>query len=104
MNTKLVDTDVASFPLAALADTDIVRRIHDGETALFEVLMRRHNQRVYRMVRVVMNEEADVEEVMQQAYINAYTHLHQFAERAQFATWLTRIALNEAFAKRRNVK
>ena len=45
---------------------------------LFEVLMRRHYQRVYRVVRAVMNEEADVEDVMQQAYINAFTHLHQF--------------------------
>lgn len=104
MSTKLVDTDVASSPLAALADTDIVRKIRDGETALFEVLMRRHNQRVYRVVRAVINEETDVEDVMQQAYIDAFTHLHQFEERAQFSTWLIRIALNEAFAKRRKTK
>ena len=83
---------------------EIVRKIRDGETALFEVLMRRHNQRVYRAVRAVMNAEADVEDVMQQAYINAFTHLHQFEERAQFSTWLIRIALNEAFAKRRKIK
>jgi RNA polymerase sigma-70 factor (ECF subfamily) len=103
MRMKLVDADVASSPLALLPDTDIVRKIRDGETALFEVLMRRHNQRVYRVVRAVMNEEADVEDVMQQAYINAFTHLHQFEERAQFSTWLIRIALNEAFAKRRKI-
>ena len=104
MSMKLLDSDVASSPLAVLPDTEIVRKIRDGETALFEVLMRRHNQRVYRAVRAVMNEEADVEDVMQQAYINAFTHLHQFEERAQFSTWLIRIALNEAFAKRRRVK
>jgi RNA polymerase sigma-70 factor (ECF subfamily) len=101
---KLLDSDVASAPLAVLPDTEIVRKIREGETALFEVLMRRHNQRVYRAVRAVMNEEADVEDVMQQAYINAFTHLDQFEERAQFSTWLTRIALNEAFAKRRKIK
>jgi len=104
MNMKLLDSDVASAPLAVLPDTEIVRKIREGETALFEVLMRRHNQRVYRAVRAVINEEADVEDVMQQAYINAFTHLDQFEERAQFSTWLTRIALNEAVAKRRKIK
>ena len=104
MSMKLLESDVASSPLAVLPDTEIVRKIRDGETALFEVLMRRHNQRVYRAVRAVMNEEADVEDVMQQAYINAFTHLHQFEERAQFSTWLIRIALNEAFAKCRKIK
>ena len=87
-------------PVAALTDTDIVGRVLAGESALFEILMRRHNQRVYRAVRAVVKEEADVEDVMQQAYINAFTHLHQFEERSQFSTWLIRIALNEAFARR----
>jgi RNA polymerase sigma-70 factor (ECF subfamily) len=101
---KLVDTDVTSSPLAMLPDSDIVRKIRDGETALFELLMRRHNQRVYRVVRAVLKEEADVEDVMQQAYINAFTHLPQVEERAQFSTWLIRIALNEAFARRRKIR
>ena len=89
---------------SGLSDDRIVAQILEGQTALFEVLMRRHNQRVYRAVRAVMNEEADVEDVMQQAYINAFTHLDQFEERAQFSTWLIRIALNEAFARRRKIK
>ena len=75
-----------------------------GESALFEILMRRHNQRVYRAVRAVVKEEADVEDVMQQAYINAFTHLHQFEERSQFSTWLIRIALHEAFGRRRKMQ
>ena len=80
-------------------DEEIVRRVVAGETALFELLMRRYNQRVYRSVRTIVRDEAEAEDVMQQAYINAYTHLHQFAERASFATWLTRIAINEALAR-----
>jgi RNA polymerase sigma-70 factor (ECF subfamily) len=104
MSMKLVDTSVASSPTAVLPDMEIIRKIRQGETALFEVLMRRHNQRVYRAVRAVMNEEVDVEDVMQQAYINAFTHLYQFEERALFSTWLIRIALNEAFARRRKMK
>jgi len=80
-------------------DEEIVRRVVAGETALFELLMRRYNQRVYRSVRTIVRDDAEAEDVMQQAYINAYTHLHQFAERASFATWLTRIAINEALAR-----
>jgi RNA polymerase sigma-70 factor (ECF subfamily) len=91
-------------PLAALSDTEIVRRVRAGESALFEILMRRHNQKVYRAVRAVLKEEADAEDVMQQAYLNAFTHLHQFEERSQFSTWLIRISLNEAFGRRRKMR
>ena len=88
---------------APLTDEDIVRRVREGEASLFEILMRRHNQRIYRATRAVIKDEHDVEDVMQQAYINAFTHLHQFEERSQFSTWLTRIALNEAFSRRRKL-
>ena len=81
-------------------DEDIVARILEGETALFEVLMRRYNQRVYRAVRAVLRDDDVAEDVMQQAYLNAYAHLGQFERRAQFSTWLTRIAVNEALARR----
>jgi RNA polymerase sigma-70 factor (ECF subfamily) len=91
-------------PVAALTDAEIVRRVRRGESALFEILMRRHNQRVYRVVRAVVKEEVDVEDVMQQAYINVFTHLHQFEERSQFSTWLIRIALHEAFGRRRKMQ
>ena len=87
-----------------MEDAEIVRRVRGGEPALFEVLMRRHNQRVYRTVRAVLRDVGDPEEVMQQAYVNAYTHLHQFEERAQFSTWLTRITVNEALAQRRALR
>jgi RNA polymerase sigma-70 factor (ECF subfamily) len=89
---------------AALSDEEVIARIVAGEKALFEVLMRRYNQRVYRAVRAVLHDDTEAEEVMQQAYINAYTHLHQFAERARFSTWLTRIAVNEAIARRRKLR
>ena len=75
-----------------------------GDRALFEILMRRHNQRIYRAARSVVKDEDEVEDVMQQAYVNAFLHLDQFEERAQFSTWLTRIALNEAFARRRKMR
>jgi RNA polymerase sigma-70 factor (ECF subfamily) len=89
---------------SSLTDAEIVRRVRAGDRALFEILMRRHNQRVYRAARAVVKDEHDVEDVMQQAYVNAFTHLHQFEERSQFSTWLTRIALNEAFGRRRKLQ
>jgi RNA polymerase sigma-70 factor (ECF subfamily) len=89
---------------ATLPDAEIVRRVRAGESALFEILMRRHNQRIYRVARAVVKDETEAEDVMQQAYINAFTHLDQFQNRAQFSTWLTRIALHEAFSRRRKMR
>jgi len=86
---------------ATLSDEDVVQRVKAGETPLFEVLMRRYNQRIYRVARAVLKDDVEAEDVMQQAYINAFTHLDQFAERARFSSWLTRIALYEALSRRR---
>jgi len=86
---------------AALTDDDIVARVRAGETALFEELMRRYNQRVYRVARAIIKDETEAEDIMQQAYVNAFTHLDQFEKRATFSTWLTRIAIYEALGRRR---
>jgi RNA polymerase sigma-70 factor (ECF subfamily) len=82
-----------------LTDIEVVHRVRAGETALFEILMRRHNQRLYRVARSIVKDDSEAEDVMQEAYVNAYVHLNQFAERAQFSTWLTRIAVHEALAR-----
>jgi RNA polymerase sigma-70 factor (ECF subfamily) len=84
-----------------LPDEVVVARILDGHVALFEILMRRHNERLYRAARAIIRDEAEAEDVMQQAYVNAYAHLRQFDGRASFATWLTRIAVNEAIRRAR---
>jgi RNA polymerase sigma-70 factor (ECF subfamily) len=94
----------AFAPAGALPDADIVKKVKAGESALFEILMRRHNQRLYRAARAIVKDEREVEDVMQQAYMSAFTHLHQFEERSQFSTWLTRIALNEALGRRRRLQ
>jgi RNA polymerase sigma-70 factor (ECF subfamily) len=80
----------------ALPDEEAVRRIRAGETALYEVLMRRHNALVYRAVRSVVREEGEVEDVMQQTYLAAFAKLDQFTGAARFSTWLVSIAVNEA--------
>jgi RNA polymerase sigma-70 factor (ECF subfamily) len=89
---------------AALPDREIVARVRGGETALFEILMRRHNQRLYRAARAVIRDELEVEDILQQAYLNAFVHLDQFEGRSELSTWLTRIVLNEAFARRRTLQ
>jgi len=86
-------------PTTEISDEEVVRRIVAGERELFELLLRRYNQRVYRAVRAVLRNPDDTEDVMQQAYVSAYRSLHQFEGRAGFATWLTKIALREAAAR-----
>jgi RNA polymerase sigma-70 factor (ECF subfamily) len=85
--------------LAGLTDQEVVRRVVAGEPALFEVLMRRYNQRVFRSVRSLLRDEREVEDAMQQAWLSAFAHLGQFQGASAFSTWLTRIALNEALAR-----
>ena len=81
------------------SDEEIVHLVLEGEPVLFEILMRRHNQRVYRAIRSILREDSETEDVMQEAYVRAYEHLIQFEGRAQFSTWLTRIAVHEALRR-----
>lgn len=83
----------------ALSDEDVVQRVLAGESALFEVVMRRYNQRLYRVARAILRNDAEAEDVMQEAYVAAYSHLAQFEGRAKFSTWLTKIAVYEALAR-----
>jgi RNA polymerase sigma-70 factor (ECF subfamily) len=81
------------------SDAETIQQILDGNTAMFELLMRRYNERVYRAARSIVRDEQEAEDVMQQAYVNAFTHLRQFNGSAQFSTWLTKIAINDALAR-----
>jgi len=87
---------------AEKTDDAVIEQILEGDTALFELLMRRYNERVYRAARSILRDEHEAEDVMQQAYVNAFTHLRQFNGSARFPTWLTRIAINEALARVRH--
>jgi len=82
-------------------DQDVVDRVKAGDTALYEVLMRRYNQRLYRITLAILRNDAEAEDVMQDAYVRAYQHLDQFGGHAPFSAWLTRIAVNEALARLR---
>jgi RNA polymerase sigma-70 factor, ECF subfamily len=82
-----------------VTDEELVQRARLGDRLAFELLMRRNNRRVYRAVRSVLREGADIEEVMQQSYVLAFSHLDQFQGTARWSTWLCRIAFNEALAR-----
>ncbi|HEY6305642.1 MAG TPA: RNA polymerase sigma factor [Candidatus Angelobacter sp.] len=84
-----------------MRDEEAISRILAGETGLFEIIMRRYNQRLYRVTRAILRDDGEAEDVIQDAYVRAYQHLDQFAGKAAFSTWLTRIAVNEALARKR---
>jgi RNA polymerase sigma-70 factor (ECF subfamily) len=90
---------------ADIPDDEVVGRVRAGETALYEILIRRYNRRLSRVARSILRNDADADDVMQEAYVRAYEHLHQFAGEAKFSTWLTKIAVYEALGRlRRGVR
>ena len=91
----------ASGPLVAISDEDAVRRVLAGDKAAFELLMRRYNQRLFRIVRSIVREDDEAEDLVQQTYVQAFQNLSQFAGHARFSTWLTKIGINEALARKR---
>ncbi len=91
----------APDPGAALSDAEIVRRVLAGEQTLYELLVRRYNQRLYRVARSVLRSDADAEDAVQEAHIAAWRKLGMFEGRSSFGTWLTRIAVRTAIARAR---
>jgi RNA polymerase sigma-70 factor (ECF subfamily) len=78
-----------------ISDNEIISRVLAGEKELYAIVVRRYNQRLYRVAKSIINDESDVEETMQVAYIKAYENLGKFENRSLFSTWLTRILINE---------
>jgi RNA polymerase sigma-70 factor (ECF subfamily) len=84
-----------------LADADMLARIAAGDTAAFEMLMRRYNRPLYRTARSIVRDDADAEDVLQEAYLLIFRNLAKFRGEASLSTWLTRIVVNEAIARSR---
>jgi RNA polymerase sigma-70 factor (ECF subfamily) len=87
--------------LDGLDDKALVERARKHDGAAVRLIMQRHNRRLYRAARSVLNDDAEAEDVVQEAYARAFTHLDGFRGEAQLSTWLTRIALNEALGRLR---
>jgi RNA polymerase sigma-70 factor (ECF subfamily) len=79
-----------------MSDEELASRVLAGHTALFSVLMRRHNQQLYRSVRAILRDDDEAEDALQQAYLAVFRGLAGFDGRARLSTWMTRIAVNEA--------
>jgi RNA polymerase sigma-70 factor (ECF subfamily) len=86
---------------AGLDDAALVGRIRAGDSAAFELLMRRHNRRLYRAARSLLRDAAEAEDAVQEAYLSAYRSLGGFRGDASMATWLTRIVVNECMGRLR---
>ena len=85
-------------------DEMLVARLRAGETSAFELLMRRHNQRLYRLARSILRDPDDAQDAVQEAYVRAYFKLDSYVEGGNFGAWLSRITMNEALMIRRRRK
>lgn len=82
-----------------ISDNEIIERILGGEKDLYALLIRKYNQRLYRVGMSIINDDAEVEDVMQVAYIKAYENLRKFKFKSGFSTWITRILVNESLLR-----
>ena len=89
----------ARFDLAAVDDETLVGLARNGDEAAIRALIKRHNQRLFRVARGVVRDDAEAEDIVQETYVRAFTNLHSFRGEALLSTWLTRIALNEALGR-----
>lgn len=85
----------------ASSDAALVELARGGDEMAIRTLVRRHNQRLFRVARAVLHNDGEAEDVVQASYVKAFTHLAGFRGDAAFATWLTRIAVNEATSRLR---
>ena len=84
-----------------VSDTALAARIAAGDRGAFEQLMRRYNRRLFRVARATLGEDRDAEDALQDAYLAAYRSIASFRGGSTLSTWLTRIVLNECYARLR---
>src|SRR5512137_1667199 len=102
MRTTLALTEVS---LTALSDAELVLHIGLGDARALELVMRRHNRLLYRTARSILRDDAEAEDCVQEAYLQAFRSLASFRAEAKLSTWLARIVINQALTKlRRNKK
>jgi RNA polymerase sigma factor (sigma-70 family) len=86
---------------ASIDDASLASRIAGGDRRAFELLMRRYNRRLYRLARSIMRDDTEAEDALQEAYLRAYRSIATFRGESTLATWLSRMVLNECFARQR---
>jgi RNA polymerase sigma-70 factor, ECF subfamily len=98
---RTAETAAISKNEPQLSDADILQRISGGDRNAFELLMRRYNRPLYRAARGILKDDAEAEDVLQDAYLLAFHNLAKFRGESSLSTWLTRIVVNEAIARAR---
>lgn len=86
---------------AEMGESELISGLRAGRSSAYAALMRRNNQRLYRLARGVLGDDAEAEEAVQAGYVRAFTHIDSFKGEASVATWLARIVLNEAMTRQR---
>jgi RNA polymerase sigma-70 factor, ECF subfamily len=104
MPTKPIPSAPVPRPASEVDDAELVGRIARHDQAAFEVLMRRHNGKLFRVARAILKDDAEAEEALQDAYLDTYRHIGDFRGGARLSTWLTRIVINQALMRLRKQK
>src|SRR5215471_335698 len=94
-------SNVRSVDFTGLNDVELVRMARQRDGAAFRVIMQRGNRRLYRIARAVVHDDSEAEDVVQEAYVRAFTSLADFRGDSSLSTWLSRIVLNEALGRLR---
>lgn len=93
---------LSDFGSVAIDDAELVRRALARDGAAFRAIMKKYNQRLYRLARGIVRNDSEAEDIVQEAYVRAFTHLEDFRGDASLVTWLSRIAINEALGRLRS--
>ncbi|MDD7914452.1 RNA polymerase sigma factor [Polaribacter ponticola] len=91
--------NINDFNNHKIKENEVIKRILSGEKELYEILVRRNNQKLYRVIRSYIKDDTEIEDIMQDSYIKAFTKLYQFKLESSFSTWLIRIGINESLAR-----
>lgn len=91
--------NINDFNNHKIEDSVVIKRILSGEKELYEILVRRNNQKLYRIIRSYIKDDTEIEDIMQDSYVKAFTKLYQFKLESTFSTWLIRIGINESLAR-----
>jgi len=88
-----------TFETGTIPDKEIIKRVLLGEKNLFSLIVRKYNQRLFRVGMSMVNDSNETEDIMQTTYINAYENLGKFAFKSSLSTWLTKIMINECLSR-----
>lgn len=90
---------ISDFNSHKIPESEIIKRILSGEKELYEILLRRNNQKLFRVIRSYINDVAEIEDIMQNTYLKTFEKLYQFKHASSYTTWLIRIGINEVLAR-----